>query len=264
MSPRPDPLAALFIRTHVTAHVFHTGALRGVAPISSNDGRGHLHLLREGKATLRRGEGSEIVLGPPAAILIARPLDHVLATDGEGSADIVCADLDFGPGGVHLRRSLPDVLVLPLEPVDVASGALGLLFEEAARDECGRQAMLDRLAEVALIAVLRHALRRRDVGEGLLAGLAHPALGRALARIHEMPYAPWTVETMAEEAGMSRTSFAEAFRSVVGTTPARYVQMWRLDLARAELASGRSLKQVARAVGYASHSALSRALSSRE
>ena len=62
---------------------------------------------------------------------------------------------------------------------------------------------------------------------------------------------------------MSRSTLAETFHRVVGETPGAYLQAWRLQLARAGLGEGRSFKRVARDVGYASHAALSRALSRR-
>ncbi|MFM2041483.1 MAG: hypothetical protein RLY86_59 [Pseudomonadota bacterium] len=65
---------------------------------------------------------------------------------------------------------------------------------------------------------------------------------------------------MADLAGMSRSNFAGTFRQVIGVSPGEYLQGWRLSLARAGIAAGRPLKQVAREVGYASHTALSRAL----
>jgi AraC-like DNA-binding protein len=64
--------------------------------------------------------------------------------------------------------------------------------------------------------MLRRLMDAPEPGYGLLAGLAHPALGRALTRIHEDPGGAWTLERMAEEAGMSRSAFAETFRHVVG------------------------------------------------
>jgi transcriptional regulator GlxA family with amidase domain len=149
--------------------------------------------------------------------------------------------------------------VLPLTPEDVLGSALSLLFAEASARECGRQAALDRLAEVVLIYMLRRLMDAPEPGYGLLAGLAHPALGRALTRIHADPGGAWTLERMADEAGMSRSVFAETFRHVVGLAPGDYLTRWRLSLARALLQAGRPAKAVARQVGYASPAAFSRA-----
>jgi len=68
---------------------------------------------------------------------------------------------------------------------------------------------------------------------------------------------------MATEAGMSRSAFAVAFKTVVGQPPAGYLADWRLSLAQAQLREGRSVKAIADDLGYASASALSRLFSQR-
>jgi transcriptional regulator GlxA family with amidase domain len=77
--------------------------------------------------------------------------------------------------------------------------------------------------------------------------------------MHDAPDKDWTLEWLADTAGMSRTSFANVFRDVIGVTPGNYLSRWRLTLAKGLLSEGAPLKGVARAVGYASPAALSRA-----
>ena len=94
---------------------------------------------------------------------------------------------------------------------------------------------------------------------GLMTGLAHPRLRRAITTMHERPSESWTLETLAATAGMSRSSFAQTFRSLVGSTPGEYLQRWRILLVQKGLRSGKPLKLLVDEVGYASESALSRA-----
>lgn len=258
----PDRLSAVFAGARPTASVFRTSRLCGVGEMSGAGGAGHLHLLRAGRLTVRRPGSIDLVLVGPAALWLPRPRRHVLVADGEG-ADLVCAEIDIGGADSPLATGLPDVLRFDLEPEEALAGALGLLFAEAEGAGSGRQAALDRLAELAVIYLLRRAMARPGTTPGLLAGLAHPSLGRVLARLHESPAADWTLERMADTAGMSRSSFAEAFRTVVGMPPGEYLQGWRLQLARSRIEAGRTLKQAAREVGYASQAALSRALTRR-
>jgi transcriptional regulator GlxA family with amidase domain len=77
--------------------------------------------------------------------------------------------------------------------------------------------------------------------------------------MHDAPDKDWTLEWLADTAGMSRTSFANVFRDVIGVTPGNYLSRWRLTLAKGLLSEGAPLKGVAQAVGYASPAALSRA-----
>lgn len=97
---------------------------------------------------------------------------------------------------------------------------------------------------------------------GLLAGLAEPALARALRRIHDDVARRWTVASLARAAGMSRAVFAERFTRNVGMPPMQYVLEWRIaiakDLLRREHAP---LAEVAQKIGYRSASAFSTAFS---
>src|SRR3989337_2153554 len=80
---------------------------------------------------------------------------------------------------------------------------------------------------------------------GLLGGLAHPRLRLALVAMHERPAQAWSLDTLAAEAGMSRSVFANTFRDTLGCTPGAYLQQWRVALAQRALRQGRSLKRVA-------------------
>jgi transcriptional regulator GlxA family with amidase domain len=94
----------------------------------------------------------------------------------------------------------------------------------------GRQAMLDRLFEVVLIQVLRQLMERGNARAGVLAGLAHQRLRLALIAMHEQPEQPeqeWSLESLADTAGMSRSVFANTFRDTVGTTPGACLQRCR-------------------------------------
>jgi transcriptional regulator GlxA family with amidase domain len=117
------------------------------------------------------------------------------------------------------------------------------------------------LFEVLLLQLLRWLLDHPEEGgapEGLLAGLAEPRLARALVAVHEAPGDAWSLERLAQSAGMSRSAFAALFKQKIGQTPADYLATWRLAIAQAELRGGQSLKAIAAQLGYANASTLSR------
>jgi transcriptional regulator GlxA family with amidase domain len=147
---------------------------------------------------------------------------------------------------------------LPLAALDGAAPVLDLLFREAFAQHCGRQLIVDRLFEVVLIQILRLQMAQAPERSGLFAGLAHPQLSRALIAMHGEPEQPWTLATLAQRCGMSRTQFAETFRARVGITPGDYLAGWRLTVAQQLLDEGRALKHIVDAVGYGSVAALSR------
>ena len=76
-----------------------------------------------------------------------------------------------------------------------------------------------------------------------------------------MPKKSWTLDDLADIAGMSRTRFAEHFRTRIGQTPVEYLTVWRMTVASQLLAKGKPVKSVAAQVGYQSAAAFSRVFS---
>lgn len=258
-----DRLQALLHRFSVRTRLFHSGPLCGIHDFDDALGRGQLHLVRRGPVEARHGSGAPLRIEQPSLIFYPRGLPHRFITDPERGADMACAHVDFGGGHHPLAQALPPVLAMPLAEVAGAEAVLELLFDEAFAQRCGRQDLLDRLFEVALILILRSLMDQGRVGHGLLAGLAHPQLARALNAIHEAPAQAWTLERMAEHAGMSRSRFAAAFAQTLGLTAGDYLADYRIALAQDLLRRGRALKLIADEVGYGSTAALSRAFSAR-
>lgn len=244
----------------MSARLFHSGPLCGVTDFAAGEPLGYLHVIRDGGVEVRQRRGKALRIEAPTLLLYPRPLWHRFVTDARRGADMACARIAFAGGEAHpVARALPAVVVLPLADLPSVAPTVELLFAEAFGRGCGRQAAVDRLFEVLLIQVLRRLLDRGAVDEGLLAGLAHPGLARALVAMHERPGDAWSLEALARRAGMSRSRFAATFAAVVGTTPAAYLAGWRVSLAQALLRRGRPLKAVAAEVGYGGTVTLGRA-----
>jgi AraC-like DNA-binding protein len=266
-----DRLSALLDRFRVRAQLFHSGALCGLTRFDARAGHGYLHVLRRGRMAVthaaRSGAPKRLELDEPTLLFYPRPIDHAFHNPPREGADFTCAQLAFDGGADHpLVRALPALLAVPLARVPGLEASLDLLFAETDQVRCGRRLLADRLFEVVLIQLLRWLLDHpQDAGidAGVVAGLSDPRIARALSAIHERPGDAWTLERMAMAAGMSRTSFAEGFRVLVGQTPADYLTGWRITLAKSGLARGRPLKALARELGYANPSALSRAFTAR-
>ena len=173
------------------------------------------------------------------------------------------ARVEFGGPGSQLSTALPDYVEIYLQDAPELESLADLMVEEVLSPRCGGAAVINRLCEVVVIRLLRHAVRSGAACSGLIAGLAHPNLAQALVAIHEEPAKQWRLETLAEVAGMWRTQFAVHFKDVMGETPGSYLSNWRLALAKLDLEAGRPLKSVAARVGFASPTALSRAYQRR-
>lgn len=259
-APPLDRLSALLERFQIRAGVFHTGAMCGTKDFATPESVGLMHILRGGHLRVTDADGTEREITEPAVLFYPRGLPHRLDT---GAADreigLLCARVDLGGAASPIAAALPDAIVLTAAPGDGLRATLDVLAGEAFASNCGRQAVLDRLCEVVVVKLLRHVIGGNRTTFGMFAGLAHPMLCRALTALHDAPDRNWTLESLAETAGMSRTAFANAFRETVGQTPGNYLAAWRLTLADEQLSKGAPLKTVARSVGYASPAALSRA-----
>lgn len=255
-----DRLQSLLGRFAVSAEVFHAGPLCGINHLAADGERGQLHLIRDGTVRVEHDDGSVLQIDQPSVLLYPRPLAHRFITDAQRGADFACAHLQFeGAGNNPVAAALPAVICLPLDALYGGHPVLSLLFEEAFAQRCGRQALLDRLFEVVLIQILRALMESGQLRVGLLACMAHPRLRHALVAMHEAPAEEWTLESLAQRAGMSRSAFADSFRDTIGSTPGQYLQGWRTRLVQQALRRGQPLKRIAIDVGYGSEAALSRA-----
>ena len=270
---------ALFARTDLHG----TGGLRlpATAPLSLHVvSRGRLCLGADGTLTTME-QGDVLLVRAPTVISVlaaeherAVPLDVLLAqpgapAPGPGVRHLVLPG-DGAPatllcGAYELAGSVCDRLLAALPPVVHvrAGGRLGrvvqLLVEEVDADEPGQQTALDRLLDLLLVHVLRAHFALRPAPPWY-AGMADPVVGPALRALHADPARAWTVQSLAEVAGLSRAAFARRFALLVGEPPLTYLTGWRMALAQDALRrDGSTMASVAREVGYGSEFALSAA-----
>jgi len=253
-----DRLEALLEHFPVTARLLDAGTLADASLSPTAVAQPMLHLL-DGPARLHLADGEVIDITEPSVLLLAHAQTHWLDTAGNVAVTRVSARLQFEAGeGSPLAEALPAPVHVPLSGLYGSAAILPLLLDEAFTQRCGRQALLDRLFELLIIQLLRTLMENGQIQVGLLAGMGHPRLRHALVAMHEAPAQEWSLQALAERAGMSRSAFAEAFRTVIGSTPGHYLQAWRTRLVQQSLRRGLPLKRIASDVGYASEAALSR------
>ena len=159
----------------------------------------------------------------------------------------------------RVLRALPPLLVLRAGALD--SPFVPLLAAEIVKDEPGQEAVLDRLLDLLLIAVLRGWFARPDAdAPAWYRAYGDPVVGRALHLLHNDPARPWTVAELATATAVSRAALARRFNELVGEPPMTFLTGWRIALAADLLLEpGATIGSVAREVGYGSPFALSTA-----
>jgi AraC-like DNA-binding protein len=178
----------------------------------------------------------------------------------EGATEMLTGTYQLdGEVSQRLLRALPAMLVLTADALD--SPVIPLLADEIVKDEPGQEAVLDRLLDLLLIAVLRAWFARPDAGAPeWYRAYGDPVVGRALRLMHHNPAHPWTIAELARETGMSRAALARRFNDLVGEPPMSFLTGWRIALAADLLLEpGATIGSVAAKVGYGSPFALSTA-----
>jgi AraC-like DNA-binding protein len=251
--------------------------------------RGEAWVVPDAGDAVRMGAGDvAIVRGPepytvaddPATVpqIVIHPGQHCATPDGEpleqamdlgvrtwgrradGSTSLLTGTYQFtGEISRRLLGALPPLVVLRDDEWDCP--LIPLLGNEIVKDEPGQEAVLDRLLDLLLIAVLRtwFAAQRAE-GPAWYRAHGDPVVGLAVRLLQNNPAHPWTVTKLAAETGVSRAALARRFTELIGEPPMAFLTGWRLTLAADLLAEpDTTIGAVARQVGYGSPFALSAA-----
>lgn len=170
---------------------------------------------------------------------------------------MLCASLHYSAiGEPGLYNALPRIIVLRrhmLEDEPLLLRTLDSLPSEIGRTAPGSRLVTLRAFETVFVLSLRIAMEQLAEESPALSALHHPGISKALMAIHGSYAEPWTVESLSREAGMSRSTFSQMFRELVGEPPMRHLTVRRLQEARRLLADT-SVPQhdIAQRIGYRS------------
>jgi AraC-like DNA-binding protein len=201
-------------------------------------------------------------LNPDGAAMVEQFADGVRSWGNADEGETVMLTGSYqldGEVSRRLLRALPALLYLREHEWDCP--VIPLLAAEIVKDEPGQEAVLDRLLDLLLIAVLR-AWFARPEGQApdWYRASADAVVGHALRLLHHNPAHPWTVAELARETGTSRAALARRFNELVGEPPIAFLTSWRITLAADLLLEpGATIGSVADQVGYGSPFALSSA-----
>lgn len=235
-------------------------------------------LLQPGDLTLvPHGEGHVLASSPglPASKLFEIDREQVseryemLRLGGGGErTTMICALFQFeDPAAQQLITFLPKVIRVDswaAPQSDWIQSTLRMMAAEASEMRPGGETVITRLADILVIHAIRfwitHPLSEQT---GWLGALHDAQIGPIISKIHRYPGHPWTLESLAAEALMSRSAFSARFTELVGESAMRYVTRWRMNDARSRLQSGATVAETAMSLGYESEAAFSRAFKRR-
>ena len=233
------------------------------------------HVLRQGDlALVPHGKGHVVTSahGLPVSNLFEIQREQLseryetLRLGGKGEqAAMICGLFKFDdPAAQQLITLLPKVILVDgwsSPQSEWIRSTLRMISAEAKAMNAGGEAVITRLADILVIHAIRFWITHDPSPQtGWLRALHDPQIGRVISRIHRQPGASWTLETLAEEASMSRSAFAARFTELVGEPAMKYVTRWRMHSAQVRLRDGdATVAEVALSLGYESEAAFNRA-----
>lgn len=276
----PDPLSVLLTRLNLNATIYVSGDFCGTWAVDTAGSRRiPFHLIGSGAAWLHLDGKAPEHLAAHDLVIFPHDAHHIISNskvkpvqekvnqsmsnDGDVT-QMICGFFEFrSPVLFPVLDSLPQTVVLHSSKGETGrriEALISLMLAELDNAHPGFYTAINQVAFLLFVEVLRRQMDSGVITGGLLSALFDERLGKALNAIHQGPETAWTLESLAGEALMSRSSFADRFRQVVGLTPMKYLTQWRMNEARhLLLTTGLSVAQIAEKSGYETEAAFRKA-----
>ena len=192
----------------------------------------------------------------PVSLAVKWPLAGTDASDTKAKSALISGAYQFWHTPVHpFFKEMPDWLVLRADEGPYPQGlahSLDLLRQEFAIGHLGSETLVYGLLDVIFVMLMREILQRQGAATSCWShAIQDPHVLKVVQALHNDCAHGWTLDALAQLAGLSRTSMAERFRQSMNNTPLNYLRIVRMQKAMAVLTSSdRSLEQIAQEVGY--------------
>jgi AraC-like DNA-binding protein len=268
---RPDPAedgdTPTDLLSHVLSQIRLTGdrvyltALKRKGRLRLQSDAAHVCVVTKGALCLEQEGRAPLAIDTGDLVLLPRGARDLRFTASDASTTVIACRFRFDPDTLRgMIFALPQYIqICQTESAGWREGIVHFMMVEAGDVQPGAALMISRLIDLVVIRALRTWVHQGNTS-GWLGGLADPRIATTLKAIHERPMQRWSIEALAGIAGMSRSSFCERFTALVGRSPLRYRNEWRLALARDLLAKRTArVGEVGLSIGYESEAAFSRA-----
>jgi AraC family transcriptional regulator, alkane utilization regulator len=234
-------------------------------PTSIRVSAGDLLILPRGDAHMVRDSPKSPVQWLDSILQDTPPVNGQLNHGGGGErSELLCGGfavdqltgrplLEALPTVVHLRGSegrAPEWLV----------GLIRMIATEMDASGPGSEAVVTRLTDALLAQALRRCLLEVDQKMSTTTPISDPNIARALRLVRDHPDQHWTVPKLSAAVSMSRSAFAERFRSATGESPMQHLTRYRMARAAEYLrATNAGVREIARLTGYDSEVTVTKA-----
>ena len=184
------------------------------------------------------------------------------------STTLVCGHFEFDRNLDHpFIKELPSMIKISdsdMKQFHWLKNISDLVIGEAGKEQAGSNIIVNKLGEILFIHTLRAFIEKNRLESGFMAAIQDERISKVLKAIHSSPEKDWQLESLAQIGGMSRTSFTNRFKTLVGETPFYYLTQWRILQAKELLTESQlSVGAIAAEVGYQSEAAFNRVFKKR-
>jgi AraC-like DNA-binding protein len=184
--------------------------------------------------------------------------------EGIKNATLVCGHFEYDWDFKHpFLENLPKYIFLKKDELQWRESLeffLNQVSQEIQIREPGFETVTNKLAEILFIQIIREYAKKNKSKGGFWVALNDENIGNALKSIHQELQQEWNLEELAKNSGMSRTSFINRFRELVGMPPMQYITEWRLLKGKDLIVNTQlPIADICERVGYNSEAAFSRA-----
>jgi AraC-like DNA-binding protein len=256
-----DLLSHVLAQIRLSGDRLHSRKLTEGEALELDAEAAHVCVVTHGALHMEGGDRGPVVIDAGELVMLPHGAGGLRLAASDVPATIVLCRFRFDPDSLRgMIVALPQCIhIRRVQGAGWLEGIVHFLLIEAGDVQPGAALMVSRLIDLVVIRTLRSWIHQGPTS-GWLGGLSDARIANALKAIHEHPMQRWSIEALAGIAGMSRSSFCERFAALVGRSPLRYHNEWRLTLAR-DLLTRRSARvgEIGLSIGYESEAAFSRA-----
>ncbi|WP_296187357.1 AraC family transcriptional regulator [Pseudomonas sp. UBA1879] len=256
-----DLLSQVLAQIRLTGDRVYTSSVAQGERLALDKKSAHVCVLQTGRLRIEGADRQTISVEQGDLLLLPHDASLVTITATDGPATLVICRFWFDAGSFQaMLFAMPWLIHIgQADAAPWSEGILHFMLLEANDTQPGGALMISRLIDLVVIRILRTWVQQ-GLASGWLGGLSDERIARTLRAIHEKPGQQWRIDALAAVAGMSRSSFCDRFTALVGRSPLRYQNEWRLTLAKTMLSKNNArIGEIGFAIGYESEAAFSRA-----
>lgn len=259
-----DALSDMVRLLNFRAGVYFHSTLCGSWTLKSSDNYlATYHFVTQGNCRLNLPDiNKNLNLQAGDLVLLPQNIPHTIEDQSLASSEtepsktgLICGYFDFEQQLKNpILETLPQFIQIQRQELvksTIFDDLLRIMFYETEASLPGMELIVDNLSEVLFIYAIRTYIKQDGVPTSYISLLTDEKLQNVIQDIHQNPGKPWSVESIAKAAGMSRSSLAAYFQKKSSISPMQYVTGYRMHFAYKALhKSAQSVAQIAEQTGY--------------